>query len=333
MSNEGIAPRDPSRSFDRRFEPERRKVSGIRTTVVDVSPERLDLAKSRPVLFAPGFMETFSVNKGPMRVLVDSGRRVISLEHPRWSGFLDETYNEYSLSVQNRLRDQSHEWPDVDARMHKMDERWEEVRLLETKESVRRALALLSVIEATEGVDKVDIVARSEGAIDAAIAKYLNPERIGNIVLVNPAGMLDKDGLWRLGKASVAQERRKKQAPFEIDVLDEQSVNISRDILSPSADLKSMTRYVANPVRAGKDIGTILHTNIEFFLNMAQEEGSHIGWITTEDDLLFPTPELPDNFQGIVDEFVRLPGDHNAYKTDPRIMRKADELLTTLAAI
>ncbi|MBU6414803.1 alpha/beta hydrolase [Patescibacteria group bacterium] len=60
---------------------------------------------------------------------------------------------------------------------------------------MRKVVAAIKTLEAC-GIEKVDAVGHSEGAIDVVMAAVLYPEKFRNIVLVNPGGLQGKDSLW-----------------------------------------------------------------------------------------------------------------------------------------
>ena len=126
--------------------------------IVDVSPEKLKTEV--PTLFAPGWANTPDALKPAFKQLVDSGRRVLTVDHPRKGGEVEES-EEYS------------------------------------EEELRKALSLLATIQ-DSGVDKVDAVGYSEGGINTVIAASLAPEKFRNIVLVNPGGMVGKTSFLTL---------------------------------------------------------------------------------------------------------------------------------------
>jgi pimeloyl-ACP methyl ester carboxylesterase len=116
-----------------------------------------------PVVLAPGWSENRKVLQACAAELYAAGRPVIALDHPRRGGTV-EPKEEYPI------------------------------------DELRKALTIREIIK-QEGIEKVDILAHSEGAINGAMAASLEPETVRNMVLVNPAGLIGKDTLPRLAYA------------------------------------------------------------------------------------------------------------------------------------
>lgn len=147
--------------FYKQFE-QRKKINipGGNIEIVDVSPE--NLKTEVPTMFSPGWGNTPEALKASMAELVTSGRRVLTVDHPRYGGEVEEN-NEY------------------------------------TDEELRKALSILATIQES-GVEKVDTIGYSEGGINTIIAASLAPEKFRNIVLVDPGGMVGKTSFMTLLK-------------------------------------------------------------------------------------------------------------------------------------
>ena len=122
-------------------------------TVARASPEELN--DETPVLIAPGWGENSSTYKKTSQVFFNEGRDVWSVGYSRRGGEVIP------------------------------DERYPEAEL-------RKAMLLLQAIEG-KGVEKVDVIAHSEGAINVLIAAMIDPDKFRNIVLDKPAGLIGKD--------------------------------------------------------------------------------------------------------------------------------------------
>ncbi len=75
------------------------------------------------------------------------------------------------------------------------------------KEEVRKALNILGVLEEKD-VEKTDVIAHSEGAVNTLIAASLYPEKFRNIVLFGPAGLIGEDTFTRLFQGFLGQNKR-----------------------------------------------------------------------------------------------------------------------------
>ena len=143
-------------SFEKQFE-NRQKIESLggMIEIVDVTPEKL--AKETPVLFAPGWGETQETFKDSLKEMFELGRRVLSLSHAREGGDKED--------IKENVVEATEKFADYPA------------------DELRKAITLLAVL-AEKGIEKIDVVAHSEGAINAVIAAALHPEKIRNMVLV-----------------------------------------------------------------------------------------------------------------------------------------------------
>jgi pimeloyl-ACP methyl ester carboxylesterase len=153
---------------------EKYEVAGGTAEVVDVRPE--NPKTEIPVFFAPAWGCSTEVYKPALEELSKTHRRVVSSNHPRIGGSLenlvpDEIINQYPT------------------------------------ETLRKSLNILGVLE-QKGVGKTDIIAHSEGAINTVIAATLHPEKFRNIVLFAPAGLIGKDKFTRLLQGFARQSKR-----------------------------------------------------------------------------------------------------------------------------
>lgn len=141
-------------SFERQFcQKERVESSCGRVSVVDVQPETLQ--DQTPILIAPGWSEDCQTYRKTLNVAFKLGRRALVLEYSRLDG--------------DAIK--SKEYPEVE---------------------LRKARLILDALN-KKGIDKADVIAHSEGAINVLIAAMLKPEQFQNIVLDKPAGLTGKD--------------------------------------------------------------------------------------------------------------------------------------------
>jgi pimeloyl-ACP methyl ester carboxylesterase len=108
-----------------------------------------------PVVLAQGWSENMKVLKESIKQLYAANRIVIALDHPRRGGAID-VHPSYPI------------------------------------EELRKALTIHEIIQ-QQDILLVDFIAHSEGAINSAIAAFLEPKRVRNIILVDPAGLAGKD--------------------------------------------------------------------------------------------------------------------------------------------
>ena len=160
-------------SFEKQFSNrETIEVLDGKVEVVDIIPENLE--KEIPVLFASGWGNTIKSYKDSMKIMSEKGRRVLGVEHAR-QGISEN-------SLKNEQTDETKKYP---------------------IEELRKAFSILAVIN-KKNIEKIDVIAHSEGAINTAIAASIEPEKFSRIVFLNPAGMIGKDNFYTLTKRYIS---------------------------------------------------------------------------------------------------------------------------------
>lgn len=266
------------------------EILGGKIEMVDVKP---DNPKTEiPALFAPGWSGTPEMYKDTIRILYENNRRVLSLAHARHGG--DEKSAPESVQT---------EYP---------------------ADELRKALALLKLL-GEKNIEKIDVIAHSEGAINTAIAASLAPEKFRNIVFVNPAGLIGPDRFPKLaGRFALAAI----QTLFEV-VSYKQETEKTRFRRA----LKESLRYIAkNPVRALKEAVAISQSEINDMLKDLHSLGIGIAIINGIDDPVFPMNRMQAIVKSAeIDAFLSVKGGHNEIVSDPeKYAASADELLDKL---
>lgn len=276
-------------SFEQRFARGRSKYESPvgNINAVFVRP---DNAKTDvPVVLAPGWSETEKVLKDCVSVLHDAGRPAIVLDHPRHGGVVDPQGN----------------YP---------------------TEELRKALAILEIIQ-QDDIPQVDIIAHSEGAINGAIAASLEPERIRNMVLVSPAGLVGKDTIPRLiGRFALKSWKNAENIG-------------NRDALGAfmRGQIEGAKNVAQNPSRAYQEVRAISRSEIGGMLHELHNLGIGIVIIHGVDDPGFPMSRLKgivkSDFMpgGFVDGFLSVMGGHNELYIHPEeYTGAAEKMLTAL---
>ena len=202
-----------------------------------------------PTVVAPAWGVRPDVYRYNIGTLVDAGRRVISVDAPHGV----ETEKEEDLPMAE----------------------------------LRKMAAIMETVEA-KGIEKVDVVAHSEGALYMTIAATLHPERFRNTVLVDPAGIIGEDNIMRLGKgfgedAALEAERRKTKT--------------DRDATDPAEFQRTI---LSSPLKSLREIFAISGADIREMLRNLKEKGIGISVIHAIDDKGFPMERV---------QFERLPGE------------------------
>ena len=307
-------------SFDEQFaNREMIETAGGTAEVIDVTPE--NLKDDIPVLFAPAWACTLPIYEPAIKTLTGEGRRTLSLNHPRYGGEMDLTEEENELVK---------EYP---------------------TEEVRKALTLRDILN-QKSIEKVDVIAHSEGAINAAIAALLHPEKFRNIVFFGPAGLIGDDNAKRLLQGFAHQGDAKPSldeiAP-SLEVSEEEkvrtdtvgSVPIRYPKISVGEDVKEamsavpmeLAKYtLGNPVRSVKEGYGMSQAHIEGLIAKLRERGIGIVVMSAVDDPVFPTERMATLLKkGSVDGFLSVRGGHGQIGENPeRYMVAANQMLENL---
>lgn len=150
--------------------------TGETIEVVDIKPD--NLKDEVPIVYFKGFS---SGNEAYRNFLVEMGmlgNRVIAMENPHGidSSRITDGEKKSALQYQNDL-------PDIE---------------------LRKTAMVLETLEHKEDIQKIDIVAHSEGAIYSIIFAMMHPEKVRSIILMDPAGFIKNDSFLDLIKRSVA---------------------------------------------------------------------------------------------------------------------------------
>jgi pimeloyl-ACP methyl ester carboxylesterase len=227
-----------------------------------------------PMIIGMGWSETPDAHKGNIKIMSDLGRRVISPEAPH--------------GVETEAREN---YPTIE---------------------LRKMAALIETLEA-QGVEKADLVGRSEGAIFSVMAAYLYPERFRNLVLINPAGMIGEDNVGRLAvgfsgdlvKQIINESKKKKADTGKAD---------AEATLDALGGVKTLAK---DPLRAIQSIFAISNSDIREMLIAIRKKGIGISVIAGVNDGAFPMEKMQEAL-GLehVDGFYSTTGSHNSYFLD-----------------
>ncbi|MFZ1019600.1 MAG: alpha/beta hydrolase [Minisyncoccia bacterium] len=280
---------------------ERLVINGAQVDTVDIKPE--NQKDEVPVLVAPGWGATMESFKPGLKVLSEKGRRAISLDQPRKGGTIPDSHNE---EVEKWYKEKGEKYPD-----------W-------PNEELRKAQTILGLLE-QKNLDKVDVIAHSEGAINVCIAAMLHPEKFTGrtIVLYSPAGVIGKDNILRLQKGAGANKSR-TESISHIPVTE-----------AETEYLKSTTHITpdymkANPLRMVKELWAISQADIEEMLRYLREKGIKIVIIGAVDDTMFPMDKMQKNVKkDFVDGFLSVRGGHMQIQVHPELYMSAAESMLT----
>ncbi len=284
MSTERHTQNTERGTFDEQFRnTELIDVGTSQIEVVDVIPE--ELRTEVPTFIAPGWGCSIGSYEESLRSLSSLGRRALTLNHPRYGNSGEDTI------------DDVHGYP--------IDE-------------VRKALNIIGVLD-KKGIGQVDVVAHSEGAINATIAALIHPEKFRNLALYAPAGLIGKDNFQRLLRDfsdNLARERLYQTSSEEIT--EEERVKIVSIIN------ETLAYFSKNPVRGIKEALAISNTEIGTLLKVLHDKGVGTFVMSGVDDQVFPM----DKMQGtasteFLDGFLAVQGGHYDLQIHPEKYVKA----------
>jgi len=246
---------------------------------IDVRPE--ELKTDVPTFFGTGWGASRNVYESMMLGMADKGRRVVSMFAPHGI--------------------------DTEPDFGKGDKTYAAAEL-------RKAAAMLRTLEKKD-IHQLDIVAHSESAIWTLIVATMHPEKIRNIVLIGPAGLIDEDSFGRLA------------VDFSLDIVQE-AINseklprpkIERSVQpgSPADMFGVLKNIVGNPMRSLKEVLAIKDADIRKMLETLKEQGVHISIVHGARDTVFPMERMNKVVNTKqVDGFYSVYGAHNELNSNP----------------
>jgi len=202
---------------------------------------------SLPVLIAGGWSEGTESLRDTAQVVYEDGRDVLIVDHAR-SGGLKRNETDYHPEV------------------------------------AHKAQTLLNILDDAH-LEKVDVIAHSEGSLNTALAAQLQPERFRIIINVAPAGMIGHDTIPRLGARFVPKIVRGMTKDMkEIK---------QRDPASAKRFADAGPTYIRSNLRKGlREIGAIAHTQIDDQLVDLRNAGIRIGVLQSHSDSGFPDKRI-----------------------------------------
>ncbi|MEK7515525.1 MAG: alpha/beta hydrolase [Patescibacteria group bacterium] len=269
-----------SESLVKQFEQSEKYEYGSTTIeAFDIQAEKLKT--ETPVFFGTGWSASRGVYEASILGIADRGRRVLSMFAPHGI--------------------------DTDHDFGKGDKTYATAEL-------RKAAAMLRTLE-EKGVEQLDIVAHSESALWTLIIAAMHPEKIRNIVLIDPAGLIDEDTTARLAvsfcKDIVQGALNKEKLPRP---------KIERSVQPGSGtDLFGALRNMAGaPMRSLKEVLAMRDADIREMLEDLKKQGKHIAVVQGARDAIFPMERM----QRIVntkqvDGFYSVYGAHNEINSNP----------------
>lgn len=245
----------------------------------DVQPEKLKT--ETPVFFGTGWSASRGVYEATMLGIAERGRRVLSMFAPHGI--------------------------DTDSDFGKGDNTY-------AASELRKAAAMLRTLE-EKGVEQLDIVAHSESALWTLIVASIHPEKIRNIVLIDPAGLIDEDSTVRLATSFCLDI---VQGALNNEKLPRPAIKRSVQPGSPADLLGALKNMVGNPMRSLKEVLALRDADIRKTLEDLKAQGKRIAIIQGARDAIFPMERMQRVVNtDHVDGFYSVYGAHNEINSNP----------------
>lgn len=245
--------------------------------VVDVVPEVLK--NEVPTLIAPGWGCSIGSYREALRSLTDVGRRSLALNHPRYGDSGEKAVDNTSG--------------------YPIDE-------------IRKALNIIEVLN-KKGIEKVDVIAHSEGAINATIAALFYPEKFRNLALYAPAGLIGKDNFQRLLMDFSDNLARERLYQTDADEITEEERTKIVAIIN-----ETLEYFSKNPIRGIKEALAISDTEIGEMLRILHDKGVGTFVMSGVDDQVFPMDRMQNTAsEDFLDGFLSVKGGHYDLQIHP----------------
>lgn len=252
---------------------------------IDIVPSS-GIQQLLPVLFAPGWRETPELQRECLFEVYKFHRRVLTLLHS-------------TLLMEEKKVEQ---FPQIE---------------------LQKAKTLLALLE-YKGVEKVDVITHSEGAINVAIAATLEPHRFRNLVLVTPAGLMGKDSIPRIAIG------------FGQHIINSRSfLSLAKAQNGPQKRVRgSLLQNLRTALQEGL---AITSTDIHPLLLRLKEDGIKIAVLVGEKDTALPYRRVVEHLSKTAsppnygfDIFATRNGGHELYSAPHEVMPMVLELLNKL---
>jgi pimeloyl-ACP methyl ester carboxylesterase len=272
-------------SLEEQFDhPETYRYGSTPIEVYDIQPE--NIKSEVPAFFVPGWAASPEVFRENILLIAKEGRRVLSANTVHGI--------------------------DQDPDFGKGDKKYVVAEL-------RKAAALIKVIE-KKGIEKIDLITHSEGSINGLIAATMIPDKIRNIILVNPAGLIGKDTFPRLLKGFSLEQIHKT-----INDENRPTYNLDRVEKKPGQKhaLNVMKNVAGNVLQSLREGLAIANSDIKDMLKSLKDEGKHIAVIHGAQDHAFPMNKMQEIVDDeMVDGFYSVKGGHNQVILNPAAYTK-----------
>ena len=185
---------------------------------------------------------------------------------------------------------------------------------------LRKAAAMLRTLE-EKGVEQMDIVAHSESAIWTLIVATMHPEKIRNVVLIDPAGLIDKDSTPRLATSFCLDI---VQGALNKEKLPRPKAERSVQPGSPADLFGALKNMAGDPMHSLKEVLALRDADVRGILENLKAkkteggQGKHIAIVQGARDVIFPMERMNKIVNTKqVDGFYSVYDAHNEINSNP----------------
>lgn len=174
------------------------------------------------------------------------------------------------------------------------------------------------------GISKVDIVAHSEGAINALIATIINKEYFHRLILVAPAGMIKHDGIFPLAGRFLNDFLHIAKNGFTKKDADHEHLE--------QVYVKSVLRYFfMNPIQSLREALMLPHIQLKDMISRSRKQNIPIHLLLGTKDIVFPLERVKESLSRVkVESIDTYEGDHSTIHVSPeKIIPLIEKLLNS----
>lgn len=180
---------------------------------------------------------------------------------------------------------------------------------------LRKAAAMLRVLE-ERNIEQLDIVAHSESALWTLIVATMHPEKIRNIVLIDPAGLIGEDTTTRLATSFCLDI---VQGALNKEKLPRPKSDQATQPGSPADLFGALKNMTGKPMDSLKEVLAMRDADIRDILEDLKAQGKHIAVVQGARDAIFPMERMQQVVNTAqVDGFYSVYGSHNELNANPQ---------------
>lgn len=234
-----------------------------------------------PVFISPGWGVTSDSQRDTLRVLLEQGRSVISLSFSRNKVLKKEL-------VKNI--------PSVE---------------------MQKALTIIEAIDKSKK-ERIDAIGHSEGGLNLAIAAMFYPEKFRNIVLINPASIIEEDSCLGLIKRFMLDEGLEEFKSMK-------DININ----SFNNYFKNVFQYfIKNIDMSYEEIKSMTQMNLLDLTKELKEKSIGVSIVCGSNDKVFPIEKIIKKVDKTnLDYFISTKGNHGSFIFNKEYVLLAEDLL------